>query len=79
MKQKQSIIIHRMQIIQNNTHNTQNIHNEIKIIAYGEEHLSYILEKDYKMILNIKGSNRSLHLLNPSILIRVNLKTIIYT
>lgn len=37
--------------IQNN--NTQNIiNNKIKIIAYGKEDLSHILDKDYKMILN---------------------------
>lgn len=41
--------------IQNNTNcnnKINNIHNEIKIIAYGKEDLSHILENDYKMILN---------------------------
>lgn len=41
--------------IQNNTNcnnNIQNINNNIKIIAYGKEDLSHILEKDYKIILN---------------------------
>ena len=42
-------------LIQNNINNCnnkiQNIHN-IKIIAYGKEDLSHILENDYKMILN---------------------------
>jgi len=37
-----------------NTQNigTQNIQNNFKIIAYGKEDLSYIMEKDFKQILN---------------------------
>jgi len=36
----------------NNNNKIQNIHNDIKIIAYGKEDLSHILDKDYKTILN---------------------------
>jgi len=37
----------------NNTQNTvNNIHNEIKIIAYGKEDLSFITDDNYKMLLN---------------------------
>jgi len=40
--------------IQNNTQNNilSNTVNNIKIIAYGKEDLSHLLEKDYKLILN---------------------------
>jgi len=38
--------------IQNNTINSGNTVNNIKIIAYGKEDLSHLLEGDYKQILN---------------------------
>ena len=46
----------------NNTNNIQqNIHNEIKIIAYGKEDLSYITNENYRLILN-KGFKSVPHL-----------------
>ena len=58
LKNKSNKIVNSTQNAENIQNNNncnnkiQNVHNEIKIIAYGKEDLSHILEKDYKMILN---------------------------
>ena len=49
--------INKKTIINNSNNNSnnniqQNIHNEIKILAYGKEDLSYITNENYSLILN---------------------------
>ena len=54
IKSKNTSNVQNAEKIQNNTlnNNCNNTVNNIKIIAYGKEDLSHILETDYKMILN---------------------------